>query len=178
VGKKLVSKSFCKISGANEWGLDRLTVWAATPIGHFGFIDFKTVVIGCFETGPVADRAIDVGYMAAFTADQMVVIVANPAFIESGTSNWLDAAYAAPFHQQTESVVYRLTRDSSNFTSGRLVNDIGSSMRVAIDRFHHRQALGCDVDPEMTKGGGKVGTHGMNSSTQFVLSPNFGIGCR
>ena len=166
------------ISGVDEWGLDRLTVWAATPIGHFGFIDFKTLMIGRFETGPISDRAINIGYVAAFTTDQMVVIIANPAFIESGTANWLDAAYAASFDQQTESVVYRLTRDRPDFTSGRVVNDIGGSMRVAINRFHHRQALGCDVDPEMAKGGGKVGTHGLNSSTEFVLSPNFGFVCR
>lgn len=101
------------------------------------------------------------------------MVIADSTFVKSGRANGLNTANAAVFNQKTEGVVDGLTRDGPDFVTGGVVDDIGGAVRVGIDGLHDGDALRSDVDPEMAKGRRKVGTHGLNSSTEFILSPNF-----
>jgi len=56
------------------------TVRTATPIGDLGLVYLVARVVHRRETRRGADRAVDVDYAPAGSADQVVVIVADPIF--------------------------------------------------------------------------------------------------
>ncbi len=116
--------------------------------------------------------------MAAVSADQMVMIVADPTFVERRGSNGLDAPYTSLFDEQAQGVINRLARNCADFGAGGIADGIGSAMWVGIDGLHHGDALWSDVDPEVAKGGREVSGHGFNRhridrSVELVISPNF-----
>ena len=133
--------------------------------------------------------------MAAVSADQMVMIVADPTFVERRGSNGLDAPYTSLFDEQAQGVINRLARNCADFGAGGIADGIGSAMWVGIDGLHHGDALWSDVDPEVAKGGREVSGHGFNGhgfsghgfsghgfnrhgidrSVKLVLSPNYAM---
>jgi hypothetical protein len=56
----------------------------APPVGDLGLVDLVAPVVGRRETRGGADRAVDVDQTAADSADQMVVVVADPILEASG----------------------------------------------------------------------------------------------
>jgi len=56
------------------------------------------------------DNAIDIYGRIAFSADEMVVVIPHPRFVEGGASRRLDATQDSRGHQRVEIVVHRLPR--------------------------------------------------------------------
>ena len=50
----------------------------ATPVRDLGFVDLVAPVVDRRETRGGADHAVDVDHTAADSADQMMVVVADP----------------------------------------------------------------------------------------------------
>ena len=55
----------------------------APPVNDLGLVDLVASAVDRRETGGEADRAVDVDRAAAESADQMVVVVADP-ILEAG----------------------------------------------------------------------------------------------
>ncbi len=88
------------------------------------------------------------------------MVIADATLKKGWGSNGLDTTDTTLFNQQCESVVDRLARNGANFVSSSIVDDVGGPVRMVGDRFHHRQPLGGDVNPEMTKSGSEISGHG------------------
>jgi hypothetical protein len=56
----------------------RQAIRTAPPVGDLGLVDLVPPVVARRETGGGADRAVDVDHTAADSADQMMVVVADP----------------------------------------------------------------------------------------------------
>src|SRR5688572_16307554 len=57
------------------------TLGAPAPVDDLGFVDLVARVVGGRQAGGVADRTVDVDLPAAGPADEVVVVVINPALI-------------------------------------------------------------------------------------------------
>jgi hypothetical protein len=56
----------------------RQAVGTPPPIRDLGLVDPVALVIGRRQTGSGADRTLDIDHAAAHTADQVMVVVADP----------------------------------------------------------------------------------------------------
>jgi secreted PhoX family phosphatase len=107
-----------------------LTLWASTPVGDLGFIDFVALVVRRLKAWSRADRAVHVYDASTVTTDQMMMIVVDSIFIASCGSFWLDTAKETVGHQNRERVVDGLARNSSDIQLGDVENFISGHVRA------------------------------------------------
>ena len=143
-------------------------IGTAPPVGHFGLVDLVAPIVDRLETGRVADGAVDVDHTAADSADQMVMVVANPILESSRRTRGLYTADETRRDQHTKRVVHRLERDGPDFGSHHLGHPIGSDMRLTRDRPENSQALGGDLNAVLTKQIGRFGGHQPISVDQIL----------
>jgi hypothetical protein len=108
-----------------------LTLWAPTPIGDFGFVDFVALVVRRFETRSRADRAVHVDHARTVATDQMMMIVVYAILITSGRSFRLDSTKKTVLHQYRECVVDGLARNGADIQLGDFENFISGHVRVS-----------------------------------------------
>jgi len=75
--------SACQSLGARRRPVLRQAIGTSPPVGHLGFVDLVAHVIGRRQTRSRPDRAIDIDHAAADSADQMMMVVADP-ILEAG----------------------------------------------------------------------------------------------
>ena len=131
----------------------------APPVGDFGLVDLVAHVVGRRETGGGADRAVDVDQTAADSADQMVVVVADPILEASRRSGGLNAPDEAFGDQDAEGVVHRLERDGTDLGPDDLGHAVGRD--VGLTRYcpQDSQSLGRDLNAALAKEVCRVGGH-------------------
>lgn len=112
----------------------------------------------------MAHSAIHIGYLTTSTADDVMVVVAHAALVESRRANGLNAADDASFGQQGERVVDRLTRDSSDVGLGLFGDSIGGAVRKCCHCAHHGKALGRDMKAMGSQNFGEIGIHEVECS--------------
>lgn len=93
----------------------------------------------------MADSAIHIGHLTTSTADDVMVVVAHAALVESRRANGLNSANDASFGQQGECVIDGLARNSSDVGLGLLGDGIGGAVGKCCHCAHHGKALGCDM---------------------------------
>src|SRR6266545_7970187 len=87
---QLVSRTACPPFAV---GRDRSccgTVGTSAPVHDLGFVDLVAQVVGRRQAGGRADGAVDVDHPVAGSADEMVVIVANPVLVAGRRPGGLD----------------------------------------------------------------------------------------
>jgi len=59
-----------------------LTLGAESPVGDFGFVDNEAIIIGRRQARGLPDGTVHVGDVTAEAADDVVMIVTDPVFVE------------------------------------------------------------------------------------------------
>jgi hypothetical protein len=111
---------------------------AAAPVDHLSFIDLVSRVVGGRQARRGTDRAVDVDHAAARTADQVVVVVADPVLMARRRPGRLDAPDQALFDQDAEDVVHRLAGDDADLSP----YDPGDGVRRDVRSTRHRRQNG------------------------------------
>ena len=117
------------------------TLRARAPVDHLRFLDVETVVFGGVEAGCLANSAIDIDCFPAGSADQVMMVVTDAIFEQSGRTSGLDATDDALFHQGAERVVNGLFRNRADLRFYRLRDCIRSAVGTGRHRPHHGKAL-------------------------------------
>ena len=105
-------------------GVLRLARRAAPPVDDLGFVDLESVIIFRGEARRKPDRAVNIEHFAAASADQVMMVVAHPIFVQSRRTCRLDPANQSLFNQQPFVI---LTMMKTGF--------------VVIKRFHQKNVL-------------------------------------
>jgi hypothetical protein len=108
----------------------------------------------------VANGAVNVGRFSTYSTDYMVVIVTDSILIAGWRSSGLDASDETLLGQDFQGVVYRLSRNGTDFGTN-ITGDIFRSA-VGATRYNsqHRQALGRDLNAVSAKNVIWIVTHG------------------
>ena len=123
----------------------RDTVGAAAPVDDLGLVDLVARVVGGRQARGVADRAVDVDHPAAGSADEVVVVVADPVLVAGRRPGRLDAPEEALVGEDAEGVVHRLARDRTDLGPHDAVDVVGGAVRPVGHRPQDGQALGRDL---------------------------------
>ncbi len=137
----------------------RLALGAAAPVGDFGLVDFVALVVGGGETGRRADGAVDIDHTAAFAADQMVVVVADPILEARGGPGRLNAPEKAFGDEDAERIVHRLQGDGPDLGPDGVGHAVRGDVRLACDDAQDGQSLGGDLNAMLTKQSRRVREH-------------------
>jgi len=129
------------------------------PVRDLGLVYFIALVVGRRQTGRGADRAVDVHHAAANTANQVVVVVADPILEPGRRPGGLDAPDEAFGHQKTQGVVHRLERDGPDLGADELGHGVGRAVRLTRHGAQDSQSLGRDLNAVLAKEVGRVGCH-------------------
>lgn len=117
-----------------------LAIRACAPVDHFGFVDAEAVVVGRMQARGAADSTVDVRQLAALTAHDMVVIVANAGFVAGGMALRLYLPDDSQLREKLQRIVDSLVRHIGvPFANGRN-NGFGIRVRVRSDSGQHRNA--------------------------------------
>lgn len=84
---------------------------------------------------------------AALPADQMMMVVTDPCFIERGGVCGFDATYQPHFQQGMKVIINGLTGKAAEALAGNLGNGVGVEMSAAVDRRQHRETGRSDSHP-------------------------------
>jgi len=120
-----------------------LTRRTVPPVNDLSFIDSETVVIVGGQAGGVSDRAIDIDRGATASADQMMMIVADPPLIPGRGSSGLNSAHELFFNQHTERVVHRLPGNRTDDTAHVISHLIRGRVGPRSHRVHDGKPLSC-----------------------------------
>ena len=107
---------------------------AGAPVDHFGFVDLEAVVIVGMQARGFADGAADVLGLAAGTADEVMMVIADPVFVEGGGVGRLDAADDALVREYVQDVVDGLTRNGTELGADLLGELIGGRVGMIFTR--------------------------------------------
>ena len=105
-------------------------------------------------------RVVDVDHTAAESADQMVMVVADPVFEASRRAGGLNATDEAAGDQHAERVVHRLERDRADLGPDGLGDPIGRDVWLSRHRPEDSQSLGRDLNATLPQQVSRVDRHG------------------
>lgn len=104
------------------------------PKGDFGFRNKKSVSRSWLHARAMSDDAVYVFDSPAAPADQVMMIVADPRFIERGGVRGFDAPHQSRLKQGMKIVINRLPGKAAEAFTCDDGNGIGVEMPAAIDR--------------------------------------------
>jgi hypothetical protein len=85
-------------------------VRAETPEGDIGLVHHISGVVGGLEARSLSDCAVDVGEAAALSANEVMVVVSDPALETSRASRGFDPPYETHGGEGVEGLVHGLER--------------------------------------------------------------------
>jgi hypothetical protein len=103
-----------------------------------------------------ADGAADVLGLAAGTADEVMMVVADPVFVEGGGVGRLDAADDAFVREDVQDIIDRLAGDRAQQGARTDGDFVGGSMGMFGNRPKHGETLRRYGQGVLTKGGFRV----------------------
>ena len=124
----------------------RSTGRASAPIDDFGFVNFESVGVVRGEAGHLANSAVDVEHHPAHPADQVVVVIADPALVATRRARRLDPADQVLVDEDAERVIDRLPRDGAELGAHDVAQLVGCGMWVLRNGAHDRESLSGDLD--------------------------------
>src|SRR5215212_3670530 len=92
------------------------------------------------QAGGRSHRAVDVGDRPALTADDVVVVVADPRLVAGYRSGGLDAAEEPRIRERPQHVVDRLVRDGAEVPTGCPYERLGVGVWPLVYGDQHRDA--------------------------------------
>lgn len=110
---------------------------AEPPINDFGLVDRVAVIGGGVEAGRLSDGAVDIDDLLAPPADEVVMVVAHPRFVERRSTGGFNAADDPDGHQGIEIVVDGLAGQRSEPLSCGGHDEFGIAMPALL--LHHVQ---------------------------------------
>jgi hypothetical protein len=120
--------------------------WATTPIGNLGFVDLESVEVRCFEARSISHSTIDIDDVAAFAADEVVVVVSDAVLVQRRGADRLNAPNETFVDEQAERVIDRLARDRSDVGFGGFGDVFGRAVGLVSDGAKYRKPLRGDVE--------------------------------
>ena len=97
----------------------------------------RVVVIGRNQARRLTDRTVDIGDDPTRSANDVMVVVADPRLITGNHSQWLDPPNQTYRRQRIEHVVHGLARDIGQAAAYRRQDRLGISMRMGMHRLQH-----------------------------------------
>jgi len=95
----------------------------------------------------MSHSAVDVLDATALCANQMVVVVTDPRFVEGGAVRGLDTPYQSGFQQGMQVIVHGLMGETAQLFPGFEGDGIGAEMPAAMDRCQDRETGRGDPHP-------------------------------
>jgi hypothetical protein len=120
-------------------------------VDDLDLVDLETVIIVRSEAGWRPDRAVDVEYGAAASADQVMMVVAHSLLLPGCGSVRLDPADEVPVNQDVERVVHRLAGDRSDDRPNVIGQLVGRGVGAGRNRPHDDQPLGGHLHPMLAQ---------------------------
>ena len=121
------------------------------PVDDLDLVDLETVIIVRSEAGWRPDRAVDVEYGAAASADQVMMVVAYSILVPGRRSGRLDPANEVLVDQDAERVVHRLAGDRPDDRPDVVGQLVGRGVGEGRHRPHDGQPLGGHLNPVLTQ---------------------------
>jgi hypothetical protein len=115
---------------------------ADAPESDFDLVEDEAMVLGRLEAWGGADGAVDIFDRPASAADQVVVVVADPRFIERGGIRGFDAPYQSHFQQGMKIIINGLPGKAAQAFTGSDGNGLGVEMSAPVDRRQYGET-GC-----------------------------------
>jgi hypothetical protein len=104
------------------------------PEQNLGLVNPKPVRRGRFQTGATPDDTVHVLDPTALPTNQMMVVVADPRFIERGGVRRFDAPQQSRLQQGVKIIINGLPGKAAKAFTGNDGNGIGIEMPTAMDR--------------------------------------------
>lgn len=124
-------------------------------------------MISRVETRRVTNGTLHIDDASADPADQVVVIVADAVFEQSRGTSRLNAPDEPFVHQHTERIVNRLQGNRADLVADDFSHAVSCDVRLAGNRFQHRNALRGDVNATFAKQADGIWRHGRRSYQSF-----------
>ena len=99
-----------------------------------------------------------------------MMVVPDPILEARRRTGRLDPPDEALSDQDVERVVYRLQRDGADFRPDNVGHAVGRDVRLRGNRAKHRESLGGDLNPALTKEVGRVVRHADSVVNKFFES--------
>lgn len=130
----------------------RLPAVRAQPaIDDLGLLHLESASICWREAWRCTHGAVDVLQPTALATEQMVVVVPDPALVESRCTLRADPLHEACAHQGTQGVVHRLPGDSPDVLARGVGETLRRGVRVLSHRFQDREALRRDLQATLAE---------------------------
>ena len=100
----------------------------------------KSLVVGCGQTGRLADGAVDVGNDPAGPAHDVMVVVGDSRLVPGHGAGGLDSSHQADRRQRVEHVVHRLPGHLGQAGTDGAEDRLRVGVRIGVHRIHHRDA--------------------------------------
>jgi hypothetical protein len=134
------------LSGVGGWAVITVVIGGCArafgtqaPIDDFGLVEDEAiehvVVVGRGQAWRVTDRAIDVGDDATGSADNVVVVVANPGLVARNHAEWLNPSDQTDGGESVENVVHGLAGHVGQSSSNRRQDRLGVGVWIVVDSF-------------------------------------------
>jgi hypothetical protein len=134
-------------------------IGTASPVCDLGLVNLVAHVVGRRETGSGADHAVNIDQAAADSANQMMVVVADPILESGGRTGGLNPPDEAFCDQDPESVVHRLGRNGADLGPDDFGYTVSRDMGTTRDSPQDSQSLGRNLNPMLPKEVRRVTSH-------------------
>lgn len=106
----------------------------ASPVNNFCLVDLVSGGVGGRQTRRRSNRTVDVNDASADPANEMVVVIADPALEPRGRARGLNPPDETLNGQQRQRVVDGLQGDGTELAARGLGDAVGSGMRLRANR--------------------------------------------
>jgi hypothetical protein len=131
-------------------------VRAETPEGDVRLVHQISGVIGGLEARSLSDCAVDIGEAAALSANEVVVIVPDPAFETCRASRGFDPAYETRRGEGVEGLVYGLERHVAQPVAYTGSDGVDVQMVAGAHGVEDGEPCGRHPEPGRAELGGRV----------------------
>jgi hypothetical protein len=131
-------------------------VRAETPEGDISLVHQISGVIGGLEARSLSDRTVDVGEAAALSADEVMVVVSDPALEARRASRGFDPPYETHRREGVEGLIYGLERHVAEPVAYLRGDGVDVQMVAGAHCLEDGEPGGRHPEPGRTKLGGGV----------------------
>lgn len=146
-----------------------LAVGADAPVDDFRFINDEAVVLGRLKAGARSSGTVNIQDRMALAADQMVMIVCHPSFVEGWPSGRLYPPDEVCLDESVQIIVDSLTTERREPCASGRDNELRVSvLALLLHRFQHRDPGRSDAESRPLQEVLPATAHGMNATLSFL----------